>query len=270
MDNIKVRKKGRIKTKPTLLQCYDNIKPYDWKDKLPELLIIAGLLESNNAIEVAKVVAPVRKYIDKNKKANFRGYVTEICDIAKNINTQNKIKIKPILQAMFCKENISLLRTFNIPAKKHICDILSISGDFVKGDMHNVMHVVDSISHGKKSGRSIRAKSVQLLLFDSDGSRNCIDPTIMNQILVSGGDDILKFSGCAHINSCWGAIVSMDDGISEWANQFWEAGNMTPCLLHDAKEGRDRININKIEKSCISKILKLTDFMPPVVFPGGG
>ncbi len=256
-------KNGRIRTKLTMLKASGiPMWPYEWKTKLPEMLLIAGLLEKQNVIEVVSVFDRLKNLVtEKTKNANelgFVGGVSEVAKLVKKVRETKRDEIQAILRQIFCGANLSLLKVYEIPEKKIISDLLGNLGEATQVDYINVMRATGAALHGD-FGRATRAKLVQLMLWDPDGSKFHTDIYKLGGLLEKKSDDILKEAACSNIRATWACTQgSEDEDITPWVKTFWQFGlDKTPCLCKNPKKGRDKIRLSSELKSIIRKIDRL-------------
>ena len=121
-------KNGRMRTKLTPLRASLPMQPYEWKSKLPELLLIVGLLEEHNVKDVVAVLNSLEKCVPvasaKEKASGFGGTVSEVAGSLEIASEQKHDDLMPILRRIYCGPNTSLLKIFQVPGKKVICELL--------------------------------------------------------------------------------------------------------------------------------------------------
>lgn len=260
-DTPRIIKDGRVKIRPTMLHRSGlPIEPYDWSDKLPELVLIISLLQDHNAFEC---VALFRRFADSVPKKllptnGFRAGVTEFAEILQKARDGREAIIDPIVEEIFTDNNRSILRVFDLPGKTVLNMILKESSTPTQEDFIRVMGVVAAAAHGK-SGRALRAKLVQLVLMDPHGARFRLDFCELEPILSVKSDDISEFIGRTGIQTRWGGvtIATSDEEQTVWTTQFWEHGMATPCFMAHTRKGRERIALSKGEKRLVGKIDRL-------------
>ncbi|MHC4567179.1 MAG: DUF5677 domain-containing protein [Planctomycetota bacterium] len=238
------------------------MRPYEWKSKLPELLLIVGLLEEQSVKDVVAVLSSLRESVPaacaEEKASGFGGTVSEVAELARTASEQNHGGLMPILRSIYREPNISLLKIFELPGKNFVCELLGPFGAVKQEDYLRVMGTTGAASHGQ-SGRATRAKLVQLMLWDPDGSKTHIEFDKLGRLLEGKGDDVYKEQGCSIIRATWGAMQGCsDEEAVPWVETFWQFSlNNTPCLREDKKKGRDRICISGELRRSIKKIDRL-------------
>jgi len=251
---------GRIRTKLTHIRASNiPMRPYEWKSKLPELLLIVGLLEEQNVKDVVVVFRRLKNFIPeksgKEKTLGFGGAVSELAKLVERACETKRNEILPILRHIFCGPNLSLLKIFEVPGKKIVSELLGHFGEVKKEDYMQVMQTTGAALHGG-SGRATRAKLVQLMLWDPDGKKFHINTDELGGLLEEKGDDILKENACSDIRATWVSTQGCEDEeITPWVKKFWQFGlDNTPCFCENPKKGRDRIRLSRELKSTIKKI----------------
>ncbi len=258
----RVIKNGRRRTKLNLFEAAGiPQQPYDWKDKLPELLLVVGLLENQSAIEVVGVFQRVRNLLGKNMgnehAPGFAGGVSELGELVEGADETLRDRMSGVLRDIFCGMNLSLLMVFDVPGKKVLSEILGGFEKAVAKDILAVMHVTRAALHGQ-SGRASRAKLVQLMLWDPDGSKSHCDFESLGKLVAGRDDDVLKERGCASVRATWSGMQGCkDERVTPWVKSFWGFGLDTPCLSSIERKGRDRIRLSGQLKNLIQKIDRL-------------
>ena len=254
---------GRIRTRLTPLRASNiPMRPYEWKSKLPELLLIVGLLGEQNVKDVVAVFRTLKNFIPeeskKEKALGFGGAVSELAGLVERTCETKRNKIRSILRRIFCGPNLSLLKIFEVPGKKTVSDLLGHFGEVKKEDYMYVMRTTGAALHGG-SGRATRAKLVQLMLWDPDGNKFHINIDELSGLLEEKGDDILNEKACSNIRATWASTQECEDeGITPWVQTFWQFGlDNTPCFCKNPKKGRDKIRLSRELKSSIQKIDRL-------------
>lgn len=256
-------KNGRIRTKLCLLNASGiPMKPYDWKAKLPELLLIVGLLEGHSAKEVAGLLHMFAEILPKDvgNKAHtvFSGTVSELAETLEIRCNAACQRIVPVLEQVFQGPNSSLLRMFDLPGKATIVRLLEESRTATGDDCLRVMRMTAAASDGQ-SGRATRTKLVQLILWDPDGSKFHIPRDRLNRLAEETTDDVLTDDICSVVRASWAASQSdAGEDVTPWVRTFWECGLVsTPCLSDNARTGRDRIRLSREIKSVIQRMDRL-------------
>lgn len=255
-------KNGRKRTRLTLLTANVPMRPYEWKSKLPELLFIVGLLEEHSVKDAVRVLNSLKMSVPTppadEKTLGFGGTVSEIAELVEIVSNQKHDSVLPILERIFSGSNLSLMKVFEVPGKKTICELIGPLERAKKEDLLQVMRMTGSALHGQ-SGRATRAKLVQLMLWDPDGTKTHIQFNRLGQLLRGKRDDISKEPSCSDIRATWGAMQTCtNQGIAGWVETFWQFGlNKTRCLWEDRKKGRDRICISEELRRSIGKIDRL-------------
>jgi len=261
-------KNGRIRTKLTPLRAYEPLRVDDWKSKLPEMLLIVGLLEEQNVKDVVAVFRALKEFVseqsEKEKTLEFGGTVSELAELVEMVHETKWNEIRLILRRIFCGPNLSLLKIFEIPKKEIVTELLGYIEDVKEEDLKVVMRTTGAALHGQ-SGRATRAKLVQLMLWDPDGKKYHLNIDEMGTLLEAKHDDVLKENICSNVRATWLAIQGCKEEDTPWVKTFWQFGlNNTPCLQWNPKKGRDRICLSHELKSLIKKIDRLWNAMVTV------
>jgi len=257
-----VIKNGRRKTKLNIFQASGiPVLPYDWKEKLPELFLIVGLLENKSAKEVVGIFRSLENLVSKgveNKQVlGFGGGVSELGKLVEKADETKLALIRELVGNIFCGVNLSLLKVLEVPGKKVICDMLGGLERPERNDLLMIMRATGVALHGK-SGRATRAKLVQLMLWDPDCRRCHIDFDKLGKLVAGRDDDVLKEQGCASVRANWEGMQSCkDERVTPWAKSFWGFGLDTPCFSSTERKGRDRIRLSRQLKILIRKIDRL-------------
>jgi hypothetical protein len=259
----KVIKNGCRRTKLNIFQeAGIPVRPYDWKEKLPELFLIVGLLEKQSAKEVVSIFRNLGNFVSKEVKngtvLGFGGGVSELGELVEKADEAERATIREIVGKIFCGVNLSLLKVLEVPGKRVLCDMVGRLESAEKEDILAVMRTTGATLHGK-SGRATRAKLVQLMLWDQDCRKFHIDFYKLGKLVTGRDDDVLKEWGCADVRATWGGLQGCkDEKITPWTKMFWEFGlYKTPCFCKNPKKGRDRIRLTPELKSSVKKIDKL-------------
>lgn len=258
----RVIKNGRQRTKLNLFEASGiPQRPYDWKEKLPELLLIVGLLEKLSAKEVASVFQNFRNLVEEVMEnghvLGFAGGVSELGKLVERANETVKDRMSGVLRDIFYGSNLSLLKVLDVPGKKVLSEIL---GGFEKpetNDIQAVMRVTGAALHGQ-SGRATRAKLVQLMLWDPYCRRFHIDFERLGKLVTGSDDDVLNEKECSNVRATWAGVQGCRDGrVTPWVRRFWDFGLDTPCFSDTGQKGRDKIRLSREQRSLIGKIDRL-------------
>ncbi|MBN1765108.1 MAG: hypothetical protein JW860_07615 [Sedimentisphaerales bacterium] len=258
----KVIKNGRRRTKLNLFEESGlPVSLYDWKEKLPELLLIVGLLENHSAKEVVEIFRNIgnlmRKRVEKEQVLGFGGGVSELGELLEKEDKAVRTTIKEEVGKIFCGINLSLLKVLDVPGKKVICEMLGGLERPKKNDLMMIMRATGVALHGQ-SGRATRTKLVQLMLCDPDCRRCHIDFDKLGKLVTGRDDDVLKEQGCASVRSTWGCMQGCkDERITPWVKSFWGFGLDIPCFGDTGRKGRDRIRLSREQRRLIDKIDRL-------------
>ncbi len=262
-DTNRIVRNGQIRTKLSPINASDiPTAPYEWKSKLPELLLIVGLLETRSAKHVAALLRTLGETASqptKNKEgATFGGTVSELAQIVQVACEPECHKVVSVLEQVFQGPNLSLLKIFELPGKVIIQKVLGAFGEVTKDDYLRVMRTTGAASNGQ-SGRATRAKLVQLILWDPDDKKLHLDPSELERLGEAITDDVLGENACSVVRATW-AVTQGDvgDEVTPWVRAFWQFGLAnTPCLHDDPKTGRDRIRLSPELKSLTRRIDRL-------------
>ncbi|MBW2608496.1 MAG: hypothetical protein JRD05_12780 [Deltaproteobacteria bacterium] len=258
----RVIKNGRQRTKLNLFEASGiSQQPYDWKEKLPELFLIVGLLEKRSVKEVVGIFQKLRNLVGENIEnrhaLGFAGGVSELGELVERANETVRDQMSGVLRDIFCGMNLSLLKVLDVPGTKVLSEILGGFENAVKNDILAVMHVTGAALHGQ-SGRATRAKLVQLMLWDPDCKRFHIDFDKLGKLVTGRDDDVLKEVECASVRATWGVVQGCEDmKVTPWVQRFWGFGLDTPCFSKTRQKGRDRIRLSREQRSLIGKIDRL-------------
>jgi hypothetical protein len=257
-----VIKNGRRRTKLNIFQASGiPVRPYDWKEKLPELFLIVGLLEKRSAKEVVDILRNlgdlVSKGVENGQVLGFGGGVSELGELVKKADEATLDLIREVVGKIFCGVNLSLLKILEVPGKKVLCDMVGRLESAGKDDILAVMRATGAALHGQ-SGRATRAKLVQLMLWDPDCRRFHIDFDKLGKLVTGRDDDVLKERECANVRATWGGMQGCkDERVTPWVKRFWGFGLDTPCFSSTERKGRDRIRLSRQLKILIRKIDRL-------------
>lgn len=258
----KVITNGRQRTKLNRFEASGlPLRPYDWKEKLPELFLIMGLLEKLSPKEIVGIFQSVRNLVGKNMEngqvLGFAGGVSELGELVEKADKAVQATISEVVRKIFCGANLSLLKALDVPGKKVLSEILGGFEKAVPNDILAVTLVTGAALDGK-SGRATRAKLVQLMLWDPDGEKFHYDFEKFGKLATGRDDDVLKEDKCSSVRATWGDIQGCkDERVTPWAKSFWEFGLDTPCVSDTVQKGRDRIRLSREQRSLIGKIDRL-------------
>lgn len=258
----KVIKNGRRRTKLNIFQASGiPVRPYDWKEKLPELFLIVGLLEKLNAKEVVGIFRNLGNFVSKGVEngqvLGFGGGVSELGELVEKVDEAAQVTIREVVGKIFCGVNLSLLKVLEVPGKKMLCDMLGGLERPERNDLLMIMRATGVALHGK-SGRATRAKLVQLMLWDPDCRRFHIDFDKLGKLVTRRDDDVLKEQGCASVRATWGGMQGCkDERVTPWVKRFWEFGLDVPCFGDTGQKGRDKIRLSREQRSLVGKIDRL-------------
>jgi hypothetical protein len=258
----KVIKNGRQRTKLNPFEASGlPQRPYDWKEKLPELFLIVGLLEKRSVKEVVGFFQNIRNLVGKNMEngqvLGFGGGVSELGELVEKADEAARATIREVVRKIFCGVNLSLLKVLDVPGKKVLCNMMGKLESAEKDDILVVMRTTAAALHGQ-SGRATRAKLVQLMLWDPDGEKFHYDFERFGKLATGRDDDVLKEDECSSVRATWGCIQGCkDERVTPWAKSFWEFGLDTPCFSDTGQKGRDKIRLSREKRSLIDKIDRL-------------
>lgn len=254
-----VIKNGRRRIKLNMFQAAGiPVRPYDWKEKLPELFLIVGLLEKRSAKEVVGILRNLGNFVSKGVEngqvLGFGGGVSELGELVEKADEAARATIREVVGKIFCGVNLSLLKVLEVPGKKVLCDMVGRLESAEKDDILAVMRTTRATLHGQ-SGRATRAKLVQLMLWDPDCKRFHIDFHKLGKLVKGRDDDVLKEWGCADVRATWGGTQGCkDERVTPWVKRFWGFGLDIPCFSRTERKGRDRIRLSSQLKTLIRKI----------------
>lgn len=236
-------------------------RPYDWKEKFPELFLIVGLLEKRSVKEVVGFFQSLQNLVGKNIEnghvLGFGGGVSELGELVEKADEAAQATIREVVRKIFCGVNLSLLKVLEVPGKKVLCNMMEKLESAEKDDILLVMRTTAAALHGQ-SGRATRAKLVQLMLWDPDGRKFHYDFERFGKLATGRDDDVLKEVECSSVRATWGAVQGCEGTkVTPWVQRFWEFGLDTPCFSDTGQKGRDKIRLSREQRSLIGKIDRL-------------
>ena len=230
MSKRKKQKRPRTKFEEAGIE----VRPVSWWDMLPELLLIAGLLEHLTTAETVRLLRSLQRRLERaGARKRFGGLASQLGSAIGEITDLTPAQSE--LRALFSGVNLALLRTFPLPGCDRLRESLEVlPHEDEKSEAADILQIMRIVARviDKRMGRTTRAKLVCMLLERGcDPSWHRLTPDGLRHILSADDKTACKSPVGSLIRAAWGPYVGMHHrAVTEWQVHFWIRGNEVPCI----------------------------------------
>ena len=239
--------------KPPLIEKGARINQVNWRDQLPELLLIVGLLEDRSVREVLGILMRLRQVFGGHPILENRTFSGRVSDLGRCVDAEGSLseEARDALRTVYSGPNAALLRLLPVPGAASIGWALEPAPDDPTRDPMTLMRMVAK-AQDPRGGRATRAKFVEACLLGAEETMPPSEWTRVKSLLDSGPDDTIAAEAGSLARPAWLALLGVEGPRSdEWQGLFWIlSARRSPCFVEPGRTVAETVELDD-ELACI-------------------